>query len=268
MQNSAVQFDVILLAGNRPGVEILSQNAGVSCKALVPIAGKPMLYYPLKILLSDPNIGSIWVLHQDVHAFDDDPSLSKMIDDPRVIMHQSGAGISSSVSALITQHAQCPLLLTTGDNVLLNHDMIAHFTQNAQHHDIAIAMVESKILLAQYPQSKRTWLKFRGGKWSGANMFWLGNKDKALPLLEFWQSIEQDRKKGRKIIGAFGIGFLLASILRLITLPQAINKAGQKFGADIALIPMPQARACIDVDKPEDIILTESIINADNIKKQ
>jgi hypothetical protein len=183
-------------------------------------------------------------------------------------MHESSAGISSSVSALINEHADCPILLTTGDNVLLNKEMIAHFSDAAQHHDIGVAMVESKILLAEYPESKRTWLKFRGGKWSGANMFWLGDRDKALPILEFWQSIEQDRKKGRKIIGAFGIGFLLASILRLITLPDAIKKAGQKFGADIALIPMPQAQACIDVDKPEDIILTERILDADSAKKQ
>ncbi len=268
MQDNSGRFDVILLAGNRPGVEILSQNAGVSCKALVPIAGNPMLYYPLKTLLAHPNINKIWVLHQDIYAFDNDPILSPMIDDPRVIMHESGAGISSSVSALINEHADCPILLTTGDNVLLNQEMIAHFSDAAQHHDIGVAMVESKILLAEYPESKRTWLKFRGGKWSGANMFWLGDRDKALPILEFWQSIEQDRKKGRKIIGAFGIGFLLASVLRLITLPDAIKKAGQKFGADIALIPMPQAQACIDVDKPEDIILTERILDADSAKKQ
>lgn len=268
MLDNSVRFDVILLAGNRPGVEILSQNAGVSCKALVPIAGNPMLYYPLKTLLAHPNINKIWVLHQDIYAFDNDPILSPMIHDPRVIIHESGAGISDSVSALINEHANCPILLTTGDNVLLNQEMIAHFSSAAQHHDIAIAMVESKTLLAQYPESKRTWLKFRGGKWSGANMFWLGDKDKTLPLLEFWQNIEQDRKKGRKIIGAFGIGFLLASILRLITLPDAIKKAGQKFGADIALIPMPQAQACIDVDKPEDIILTERIMGADITKKQ
>ncbi len=268
MQDNIVRFDAILLAGNRPGVEILSQNADVSCKALVPIAGKPMLYYPLKTLLLHPKINKIWVLHQDIHAFDNDPILSKMINDPRVIMHQSGAGISSSVSILMSEYANGPMLLTTGDNVLLDQEMIAHFSGAAQHHDIAVAMVESKILLAQYPESKRTWLKFRGGKWSGANMFWLGNRDKALPILKFWQSIEHDRKKGRKIIRAFGIGFLLASILRLITLPNAIKKAGQKFGADIALVSMPQAQACIDVDKPEDIILTEHIMDVDTARIQ
>lgn len=259
-ENISLEFDVILLAGNRPGIEPLSQNASVSCKALVPIAGQPMLYYPLKTLLACGNIRRIWVLHQDVKAFDDDAILAPMIADPRVMMHESGSGISSSVSALIDGKAECPLMLTTGDNVLMTCEMVDHFIAKARGNDVAVAMVESQILLAQYPQSKRTWLKFRGGKWSGANMFWFGNRDKVLPILEFWQSIEQDRKKGRKIISAFGISFLLASALRLISLPDALSKAAQKFGAKAALIPMPFAHACIDVDKPEDIILTEAII--------
>ncbi len=257
-------FDVILLAGNRPGIEILSQQAGVSCKALVPIHGKPMLYYPLKTLLERTDVRRIWVLHQDVKAFDNDIILSQMIKDPRIIMHQSGAGISSSVSALLKGEAQCPVMLTTGDNVLLSDDMISHFTANTRAHDVAVAMVESKTLLAQYPESKRTWLKFRDGKYSGANLFWFGNRDKVLPIFKFWQSIEQDRKKGRKIIGAFGIPLLMASMLRIITLPEALKKAGRRFGADVKLIVMPQAEACIDVDKPEDIMLSERIIQNKN----
>lgn len=257
------KIDVILLAGNRPEGEILSLNAGTSCKALVPIAGQPMLYYPLKTLLNHQKIGKIWVLHQDINAFDKDPTLAPMIRNERVIMHKSGAGISSSIAMLLNDEtqAQCPMIVTTGDNILLSDDMIDHFVANAQGHDIAVAMVESKVLLAHYPESQRTWLKFKGGKWSGANMFWLGDHDKILPILDFWQSIEQDRKKGRKIIGAFGLPLLLASLLRLITLPDALKKVGQKFGVDAALVSMPQAHACIDVDKPADVVLTETILS-------
>lgn len=268
MSDITAKFDVILLAGNRPGAEPLSMAANVSCKALVPIAGKPMLYYPLKTLLECDDIGTVWILHQDVHAFDNDAILAPMIANPRVIMHESGLSISSSVASLLSGKAQCPIMLTTGDNVLMSAEMIAHFTAIARGHDAAVAMVESKILLAEYPQSKRTWLKFRGGNWSGANMFWFGNRDKVLPILEFWQSIEQDRKKGRKIIGAFGIRFLLASVLRLITLPDALKKAGEKFGANAALVAMPFARACIDVDKAQDISLTEQIIEHELQNKQ
>jgi len=253
-------IDVILLAGNRPGVEILSQQAGTSCKALVPIVDKPMLYYPLRTLLAQDNIRTIWVLHQDVHAFDNDVLLSKMIKDSRIIMHQSTSSISNSVHSLLKGDTQCPVMLTTGDNVLLSKDMIEYFIQSAAHNDLAVAMVESSTLLASYPESKRTWLKFKGGKWSGANLFWFNDKDKTLPVLEFWQSIEQDRKKGRKIISAFGLPLLLASLLRLITLPDALTKVGKKFNLNVKLIAMPQAEACIDVDKPEDIILTEKII--------
>ena len=49
--------------------------------------------------------------------------------------------------------------------------MIAEFLDGAEGSDVAVAMVERDVLLTRYPESKRTWLKFRGGWWSGANMF-------------------------------------------------------------------------------------------------
>ena len=68
-----------------------------------------------------------------------------------------------------------PLLVTTADNVLLTPTMIAEFLGGAGDSDVAVAMVERDILLARYPQSKRTWLKFRGGWWSGrASSAWCG----------------------------------------------------------------------------------------------
>src|SRR3546814_18775338 len=80
--------------------------------------------------------------------------------------------------------------------------------------DVAVAMVERAVLLARYPESQRTWLKFRGGWWSGANLFRLRGR-RVLPLLEVWGRIERDRKKGLKIVAAFGPALLLAVVLRL-----------------------------------------------------
>src|SRR3546814_14077244 len=42
--------------------------------------------------------------------------------------------------------------------------MIALFLTGAADSDVAVAMVERAVLLARYPESQRTWLKFRGGR--------------------------------------------------------------------------------------------------------
>src|SRR3546814_7596257 len=76
----------------------------------------------------------------------------------------SGQGISSSLAAALPP-GDDPLLVTTADNALLTPTMIAEFLRGAADSDVAVAMVERDVLLARYPDSKRTWLKFRGGWW-------------------------------------------------------------------------------------------------------
>jgi hypothetical protein len=120
-------------------------------------------------------------------------------------------------------------------------------------------MVERRVLLSRYPGSRRTWLKFRSGRWSGANLFWLAS-DRVKPLLVLWHQVEQDRKKGMKIVGAFGPLLLLGALFRLLTIHQAVGRAGRRFGVEARVVPLPQAEACIDVDKPEDKELADAIL--------
>lgn len=248
----------IILAGRRPGPDPLVDSYGVATKALIPIAGTPMLLHVARALRAAPEVGEVVVLAQDSAALAADPALAALRDDPRIMFAESGAGISRSLGAALAAHGG-PLLVTTADNVLLTPAMIADFVRGAAGSDVAVAMVERATLLARYPQSRRTWLKFRAGWWSGANLFYLGGQQ-VQPLLDFWSSIEQDRKKGLRIIGAFGPLLLLASVLRLITIHDGVARAGRRLGVTARVVPMAAAEACIDADKPADIALIEQIL--------
>lgn len=155
-----------------------------------------------------------------------------------------------------------PLLLTTADHVLLDLAMLDQFVAQAAGADVAVALVERRTLLARYPQSRRTWLKFRDGWWSGANLFWFGS-DRAKRVIALWQEVEQDRKKGWKILAAFGPVALLGALLRLLTLRGGIARVGRKFGLAARLVAMDKAEACIDADKPEDVTLIETILRGE-----
>jgi hypothetical protein len=120
-------------------------------------------------------------------------------------------------------------------------------------------MVERATLLARYPASRRTWLKFRDGWWSGANLFWFGSA-KARAVIALWQEVEQDRKKGWKIIASFGPLVLLGALLRLLGLRSGIARIGRRFGLNARLVAMHKAEACIDADKVEDVTLIEEIL--------
>ena len=247
----------IVLAGSRPGPDPLLTGTGVSTKALLPIAGQPMLVHVVRALRASPTVGAITILAQNSAELAAEPGLAGLAD---LHFADSGQGISSSLAAALPP-GDDPLLVTTADNVLLTSTMIAKFLGDAEGSDVAVAMVERDTLLARYPQSKRTWLKFRGGWWSGANMFRLRGR-RVLPLLDFWGRIERDRKKGLKIVAAFGPWLLTGALLRLFTIQQGVGRAGLRFGLKAKVVPMSEPEACIDADKPADIDLIEAIFAA------
>lgn len=250
----------IILAGSRPGPDPMAEAAGVPVKALVPVAGEAMLSRVARTLRSHASITAVLVLAQDSESLGRHPDCAWMREDPLIGFLPSGEGISSSIAATLESGgAPFPVLVTTADNALLSSAMIDSFLAGATEADVAVAMVERRRLLARYPQSRRTWLKFRGGWWSGANLFWFAN-DRIMPLLDLWREVEQDRKKGMKIVGAFGPLLLLGALLRLLSIHQAAGLAGRRFGVSARIVPMPQPEACIDVDKPQDRELVEAIL--------
>nr|WP_089215550.1 nucleotidyltransferase family protein [Sphingopyxis indica] len=245
------------MAGSRPGPDPLLSGSGVATKALLPIAGRPMLAHVVAALRAASEVGPITILAQRSAELAAHPALAGFAD---LHFADSGQGISASLAAALPE-GDAPVLVTTADNVLLTPAMIAEFLAGAEDSDVAVAMVEKRVLLAHYPESKRTWLKFRGGWWSGANLFRLRGR-RVLPLLDFWGRIERDRKRGMKIVAAFGPALLLAVVLRLITIQQGVARAGLRFGLKAKIVPMTEPEACIDADKPADVELIESILAA------
>ncbi|WP_022683041.1 nucleotidyltransferase family protein [Sphingobium bisphenolivorans] len=250
----------LLLAGSRPGADPLAQAAGVSIKPLAPVAGEPMINHPVRALLAHPAIGQVVILTQAPELFAADPATAWLAEHPDVRFERSGGGIAASLLGVLEREEfSFPLLMTTADHVLLDGAMLDQMVAEAAGTDIAMAMVERATLLARYPQSRRTWLKFRDGWWSGANIFWFGSA-RARPVIALWQEVEQDRKKGWKILSAFGPLALLGAVLRISTLRGGIARVGRRFGLAARLVAMAQAEACIDADKVEDVALIEEIL--------
>lgn len=230
-------------------------GTGLSSKALLPIGGKPMLARVLETLAFAPEIDRILVFAQDIEALSSDPAIASAAE---VEWRVSTGGIADAVRAALRE-CDGPLLVTTADNVLLSPAMVAQFMRDSGRADVAVGLVERAQVSAAGHSTQRTWLTFRNGKWSGANLFLLGGSVVA-PLLEFWKEIEQDRKKGWKIVGAFGPFLLLAALLRLIDVHTFAKHVGARFGLSAKVVAMEAAEACIDADKPADIPVIEAIL--------
>ncbi|MGN6496452.1 MAG: nucleotidyltransferase family protein [Tsuneonella sp.] len=247
----------LVLAGSRPGPDPLLAGTGLATKALLPIAGVPMLARTLAALSAAPEVGRILVAAQDPSPLAADPAIRSAA---QVEWRPSHGGIADAVLAALAE-VHGPLLVTTADNVLLTPAMIAQFVRDAGESDVAVGLVERRTLAASGYSTQRTWLTFRGGQWSGANLFRLGGRE-VEPLVAFWKAIEQDRKKGWKIVGAFGPVLLLGAALRLIDIHAFARQAARRFGLTARVVSMKAAEACIDADKPSDIAVIEAILAA------
>ena len=212
----------LLLAGRRPGIDPLAVSQGVALKALIPVAGRPMVARVAEMLLACPEIGAVRVLTQDL-----EPIGAVVPRDPRLTLERSGNGIATSVASIAgSPAAPWPVFVTTADHVLLTPATLAAFLTAAAGADVAVGLVERRVVERRFPETRRTWLRFRGGAWTGANLFLLSGPA-ALPVVKAWSAIEQDRKKGWKLVARFGPMLLLRAITRTITLESAVTRAGR-----------------------------------------
>lgn len=248
-------WTAVVLAGQRPGIDPLADAFGERWKALIPVAGEPMLSWVVATLLTVPAIARIIVLAQEPEAL-----MAAVPDDPRIRFHASRPGISDSLRDIVGgPKAPWPVLVTTADHPLLTRAMVETFMDGATDCDVAIGMVEHRTMLAAYPQTRRTWLRFRDGAYSGANLFAL-RTPAAARALDLWARAEQDRKQAFRLFWHFGPLLALRAITRTIGLRSALALAGRRLGLDAKLVDLPFAEAAIDVDKPADHALVEAIV--------
>lgn len=248
-------FDAILLAGSRPASDPFVAAFGVDLKALIPVCGEPMVRRPVRALLASGRIGDVIVLAQAPERIA--TALPRV---PRIKVRNSEATIALTLLALCDDPAtRWPLLVTTADHALLDQQMIDDFCGQAEGADLALALVERKPLLRRLPDTRRTWLSFRGGAYSGANLFVLGSP-KVRPAIEMWRSVEQDRKKGWRLLWSLGPLVLLGAAIRLLTLDQAVSRAGRRLGLEARAVRMSNPLAAVDVDKAADHALVEALI--------
>jgi GTP:adenosylcobinamide-phosphate guanylyltransferase len=248
------RYNALLLAGSRPGGDPFAARYGAELKALIPLAGEPMVLRPLHALLGSKRIEAVRLLSQEP-----DKIAAVLPDDPRWSVEPSSGTIAETLESICrAPSARWPMLVTTADHALLDTAMIDQFCAEAEGVDLAIGVVTKSSLMKRLPQSRRTWIGFRRGRYTGANLFGFGSS-KALRAVELWREVEQDRKKGWRLLLALGWPGLLG-LLHLRTLDQTLEAMGRKLGLSLRAVRLDDPLAAVDVDKPQDYELVTAIL--------
>lgn len=242
----------LVLAGSRPGApDPVALAEGVAHKALVAIAGEPMLARVVAALRA-AGIARIAVSanHPEVIA------LAQALD---CEVLPTGTGPSASVAVGI-EALGAPLLVTTADHALLRAEWVEQFMRDTPAEaDVAVLLARREAVEAAVPGSKRTYLRFADGHWSGCNLFLLRN-ERALAAIRLWRTIEADRKRPWRIVRRLGPLALARYLMGRMTLAEALERLGRLCGARVAAVESPFGLAAVDVDKPEDVDLVRGIV--------
>jgi len=244
-------WTAIVLAGSRAEKDPLATHFELPLKALVQVAGAPMISHVVRTLIECPSVARVLIISQRPVLMDC-PELQSFGDRCPVSWAAGRNGIAESlVMHAGTLAAPWPVFVTTADNPLLTQEIVEHFLARSEASDVSLAVVARELLAARYPESPRTWLRFRAGAYTGANLF-TARTSRSAEALKVLAKAETSRKNQLRLLWHFGPVLAFGALTRMLSLQQVVERAGMRLGVKPAVVALPFAEAGIDVDSLED----------------
>jgi CTP:molybdopterin cytidylyltransferase MocA len=252
--------NALILAGSRGPDDPMAKAANVSHKALLPVAGVPMLLRVAEALRATAGIARIYVCIEDPRIVFQVPGLEALHRARILETVPAAESPAASVAAALRRiELTEPLLVTTADHPLLTPAILQRFVDTAPKNcDLAVALAPSDVVAAAYPGAIRTFYRLGKRRFSGCNLF-LVRSAKVVQVAEFWRRLEAHRKRPLRLIWEIGPLALVKVLLGLMDAEQAFGYLSLKAGATIRHVELPVAEAAVDVDKPADLELVERI---------
>ena len=251
-----MSFDALVLAGSRPGPDPLADYAGVADKAMIEIGGRTMLARVVAALRV-AGAGRIAVVVSS-------DAVRAAAERLGVELIAAAAGPSASAARGFAALG-APLLVTTADHALLEPDWITRFIADVPADaDVAVLLARRDVIERAVPETKRTYLRFADGAWSGCNLFYLATPG-ATAAIDLWQRVEADRKRPWRIVGRLGPRLLWRYLTGRLTLAEGLGQVGKLAGVTARMVASPFGLAAVDVDKPGDLDLVRGLLEGPGI---
>jgi CTP:molybdopterin cytidylyltransferase MocA len=267
MIESRTSFTAIILAGKRPGKDPVAKAAGVACKSFAPIGGRPMVHRVLAALADARQVGPRVLCGPSQSLIENEPELRAQLETGAVKWIDSRSTPSlSTYQALQAFPDNKPVLVTTADHALLTPQIVDYFCDEARRLpcDVAVGLTAYHGVMAAYPETRRTAIKFKDGAYSGCNLFGFLNprSDRAA---QFWRQIEQERKKPLRMMRILGWWTIVQYLLGRISLDDGLEKLSNKMQLKVRAVLLPFPQAAIDVDTVDDWHFVQNLVKKQTI---
>jgi CTP:molybdopterin cytidylyltransferase MocA len=255
---------ILILAGKRDGkLDPLAEKAGVSHKAVVPIRGKPLIVWVLEAAEAAWPDAPILVSIHDPAVLADLPIVEKLKAAGRLSFPPAQHGIVESLEAAAAQGEPFPLLITTGDNVLVTPEALRRLHDEAMADDAgaALSLATREQILAAHPEGQRRFYEFKDKAISNCNAYWLRDRQ-ALKAAESFRGGGQFIKTPGAILKAFGLWNLIGFRRKWWTLDKAMRNLSRRFGVRIAPVFVTDGALAVDVDNERTYRIAETLLGS------
>jgi CTP:molybdopterin cytidylyltransferase MocA len=252
----------LVLAGySRDEEDLLAEYSQGGSKALIPIAGRPMVSYVLDALAGSRHVFGIVVVGL---TKDECPAVSKSMEfvpDQGDLMANANAGIecarelSPDLTGVLASGSDIPLLTT---------QIVDEFVRVCMEtdHDLYYGAIERSVMEGRFPTSKRTYLRLKEGDFAGGDLILL-QKSAVMADQDLWARLADARKsplRQAQMVGGFTTLFKL--VTHRLGLEEGVQRVSKSLKIRARVVPFPYAEIGMDVDKPFQLEIARAELEA------
>jgi GTP:adenosylcobinamide-phosphate guanylyltransferase len=247
-------MDAIVTAGGipQPDDPLYTYSHGES-KAMIDVAGKPMIQWILDALGNARSVDNIIVIGLS-------PESGVTCKKPLYFIANQGRMLANAVAginkAIELKKDTDYVLLVSSDIPALRAEMVDWLVDTCMQtkDDLYYGICPREVMEKRYPDSKRTFTHLKDMDVCGADIN-MSHVRMATEHLDMWESLIGNRKSPLKQARIIGLGTLFALFTRRLTLNDAVQRVCNRIGIRGRAIVWPYAEACMDVDKPHQLEL-------------
>ncbi len=258
MSETQKRFDAFITAGYDPDrLDKVSAAAGVAHKSLVPVAGMPMAWHVVQALRECERVGEIVVVGIEPGEIDFGVEVHHVPNQPSLWASQN-AGLRK-LQELNAEDRY--LLALSADTALLTGEIIDRFIDACAPLTLEAywGIVRKDVMLASFPQSKRTYLPLREGSFCSSDLY-LGRLSAGLRIQERIRYFIEHRKNVVAQIWKLGLPTLFKFVTRRLAIDDIVDFAYSFAELRGSPVEFPVAEAGMDIDKPEQLAQVEAYL--------
>jgi len=260
--SASMPFTAIIMAADRGSDDPVTRAAGVSCKALTPVGGIPMVLRVLHALEESRTVGPRLLSGPPRPLLEQATELKSGIDAGDYDWTASRNSPSASAGAAMEQIPDSqPVLLTTADHALLSSQIVDYFCAQAStaDFDLLVALAPHELVATTYPGVHRTRLRFSDKDYCSCNLFAFMTP-RSRTVAAFWRKVESQRKRPWRLFATLGWWPVFKYLLGRLSLQQALARISGILEMKIGVVILPFADAAVDVDTENDWRLVQQVL--------